>query len=105
MIAVVTPLAYKVIGPFRNYWFLLTAKNKTYYFTFLIEVQKSRSPGRSGKIPGRETGRDLVTAGPIFILFHPVSPTSETSNLVHVFTGSRKPGNGKLQMTFSSQMV
>ena len=34
-----------------------------------------------------------------------VSSTPYSSNLVHVFTGSKKLGNGKLQMMFSSQAM
>ena len=84
MTTVLNPLAYKDIGPFSYYWLLLGTRNRVQMFTFLVGMQKAavredpgsfreekleeetvkepflakrRNPGRSGKFPGRETGR------------------------------------------------
>ena len=83
MTTVLNPLAYTDIGPYAYYWLLLGTRNRIYYGTFLVEMQKAairedpgsfreekregetaqkpfpskhRNPGRSGKFPGRETG-------------------------------------------------
>ena len=88
MTTVLNPLAYKDIGPTGYYWFLLGTRNRIHYGTFLVEMQKAairedpgsireekregetaqkpfpskhRNPGRSGKLPGRETGREKPT--------------------------------------------
>ena len=50
-------LAYKHIGPTIYYWFLLGTRNRIHYCTFFCEVANGLNPGRSGKFPGRETGR------------------------------------------------
>ena len=47
------------------------------------DFQKTRSPGRSGKLPGRFPGRDASTASPVSIAFPPVSPTPDSPNLDH----------------------
>ena len=41
------------------------------------DYQKTRSPGRSGKYPGRETGRDVSTSRPVFIPLPSVSEWQE----------------------------
>ena len=88
MTTVLNPLAYNDIGPVIYYWFLLGTRNRIHYRTFLVELQKAairedpgsfreekreeetaekpflsnyRNPGRSGKFPGRETGREKPT--------------------------------------------
>ena len=88
MTTVLNPLAYKDIGPTLYYWLLLGTRNQIHYCTFLVELQKAaiwegpgrfreekreeetaekpflsnyRNPGRSGKVPGRETGREKPT--------------------------------------------
>ena len=88
MTPVLNPLAYSDIGPCLYYWIVLGTRNRIHYCTFLVEMQKAairedpgsfreekreeetvkkpflskrRSPGRSGKIPGRETGREKPT--------------------------------------------
>ena len=48
------------------------------------DFHKTRSPGRSGKFPGRETGRGVSTTRPIFIPFRPVSLTPDFPNPHHV---------------------
>ena len=88
MTTVLNPLAYKDIGPFSYYWLLLGTRNRVQMLTFLVGMQKAavredpgsfreekreeetvkepflakrRNPGRSGKFPGRETGREKPT--------------------------------------------
>ena len=88
MTSVLNPLAYTDIGPYAYYWLLLGTRNRIHYGTFLVEMQKAairedpgrfreekregetaqkpfpskhRNPGRSGKFPGRETGREKPT--------------------------------------------
>jgi hypothetical protein len=48
------------------------------------DYQKTRSPGRSGKYPGRETGRDVSTVSPVFVPFPSVSPAPDVPNPDHV---------------------
>ena len=88
MTTVLNPLAYNGIGTRFCYWFLLGTRNRIHYGTLLAEMQKAairedpgsireekrqgetaqkpfpskhRNPGRSGKFPGRETGREKPT--------------------------------------------
>ena len=88
MITVLNPFAYTDICPSGYYWCLLGTRNWIQFCTFLLELQKaavredpgsfreekreeetvqkpflskSRNPGRSGKYPGRETGREKPT--------------------------------------------
>ena len=88
MTTVFNPLAYNETGPLIYYSFLLGTRNRIHYRTFLVELQKAairegpgrfreekrevetaekpflsnyRNPGRSGKVPGRETGREKPT--------------------------------------------
>ena len=88
MKTVLNPLAYTDICPSGYYWCLLGTRNWIHFCTFLLELQKaavredpgsfreekreeetvqkpflskSRNPGRSGKYPGRETGREKPT--------------------------------------------
>ena len=48
------------------------------------DFEKTRSPGRSGKVPGRFPGRDVSTASPVFSPFPSVSPAPDFPNLDHV---------------------
>ena len=48
------------------------------------DYQKTRSPGRSGKIPGRFPGRDVSTVSPVFNPFPAVSPAPDFPNPDHV---------------------
>ena len=88
MTTVFNPLAYDDISTRFYYWFLFGTRNRIHYCTFLVELQKAairedpgsfreekreeetaekpflsnyRNPGRSGKVPGRETGREKPT--------------------------------------------
>ena len=88
MATVLNSLNCKNIGPCIYYWFLLGIRNRIHHRTFLLELQKAairedpgsfreekregetaeklflskhRNPGRSGKIPGSETGRETPT--------------------------------------------
>ena len=88
MTTVLNPLAYNDIGTPVYYWLPLGTRNRIHYHTFLVEMQKAairedpgsfreekreaetaqkpflsnyRNPGRSGKLPGRETGREKPT--------------------------------------------
>ena len=103
MTTVLNPLAYNDIGTPVYYWLPLGTRNRIHYHTFLVETQKAaireasgkrngkretdfkktRSPGRSGKLPGRFPGRDASTASPVSIAFPPVSPTPDSPNLDH----------------------
>ena len=48
------------------------------------DYQKTRSPGRSGKYPGRETGRDVSTVSLVFVPFPSVSTAPDVPNPDHV---------------------
>ena len=88
MTTVLNHLAYNDIGTPVYYWLPLGTRNRIHYHTFLVEMQKAairedpgsfpeekregetaqkpflskhRNPGRSGKLPGRETGREKPT--------------------------------------------
>ena len=53
MNTVLNPLAYKDIGPGPYYWFLLGARNRIHYRTFLVELQKAAIREASGKRNGK----------------------------------------------------
>ena len=44
------------------------------------DFEKTRSPGRSGKVPGRFPGRDVSTVSPVFSPFPSVSPAPDFPN-------------------------
>ena len=48
------------------------------------DYQKTRSPGRSGKIPGRFPGRDVSTVSPVCVPFPSGSPAPDFPNPDHV---------------------
>ena len=54
------------------------------------DFEKTRSPGRSGKVPGRFPGRDAITASPVFSPFPSVSPSPDFPNLDHVLISCSK---------------
>ena len=65
MNTVLNPLAYTDIGTGPYYWFLLGARNRIHYCTFLVELQKNAIREDPGSF--REEKREEETAEKPFL--------------------------------------